>query len=459
MFNNCYSTSSVGMEYSGDYVGGFAGYSVSNYASADSNSYSHIYYNCYVAGEVGGITTETANTSNNNNSIGGFFGSYYQPKSYYKLVNCYYDMQTTGMRERAIGCYGNIQLYNTLEGLYGVYTKKSDKKGVTGLVDNAELGDGYIRISNQMYPMLSEFNKIPQKTDDYNSNPISAMKYEREEERYRNSLSSVSTVLLNHYDTILEDNGEERDATSSDEDKKAYDTVRDITSKFELTTNDSLGITWDKDMEKNVSRGLADKFGGENGFSLDYTTVKQNKDNDWDYLPGEENTITKKFTPDVLTIGRYNDPEDNTRGYYYKCFDFAPGIQWLKVSAGDIENGVTNWDNDTVPQYENKNLVGSRSFRLLPTAYLNAGDIMHISVETDEETNKVTNTVTIAEDGRENEINGLFNHSVGVAFAITDKYRMGTDIFILVSQYRKYKYSGEVLTDNQKYLRSIRGMP
>ena len=140
-------------------------------------------------------------------------------------------------------------------------------------------------------------------------------------------------------------------------------------------------------------------------------TVKQNKDNDWDYLPGEENTITKKFTPDVLTIGRYNDPEDNTRGYYYKCFDFAPGIQWLKVSAGDIENGVTNWDNDTVPQYENKNLVGSRSFRLLPTAYLNAGDIMHINVETDNTTSPVTytNTVTIAQGADENKINGINN--------------------------------------------------
>ena len=76
---------------------------------------------------------------------------------------------------------------------------------------------------------------------------------------------------------------------------------------------------------------------------------------------------------------------------------------------------------------------------------------MHISVETDEETNKVTNTVTIAEDGRENEINGLFNHSVGVAFAITDKYRMGTDNIYTNQSIQEYKYSGEVLTDNQKF--------
>ena len=126
--------------------------------------------------------------------------------------------------------------------------------------------------------------------------------------------------------------------------------MRDITSKFELTTNDSLGITWGKDKEKNTSRGLADKFGGDAGFSLDYITVNQDKDGE--YLTGTENesTITKKFTPDVLTIGRYDDPADE-RGYYYKCFDFAPGIQWLKVSAGDIENNVTGWDNNTNPTY------------------------------------------------------------------------------------------------------------
>ncbi|MBQ2176558.1 MAG: hypothetical protein II453_16360, partial [Alphaproteobacteria bacterium] len=261
--------------------------------------------------------------------------------------------------------------------------------------------------------------------------------------------ASVATVLLNHYDTILGSDGIERDANSDD--ATVYDTVRDITSKFELTTNDDLGITWGKDTEKNTSRGLADKFGGENGFSLDYKTVNQDKDSDWAYLLGEENesTITKKFTPDVLTIGRYDDPADE-RGYYYKCFDFAPGIQWLKVSAGDIENNVTGWDNNTNPTYTDTNLVGSRSFRLLPTAYLNAGDIMHINVETDNTTSPVTytNTVTIAQGADENKINGLFNHSVGVAFAITDKYRMGSDVYASQSI---DKYNGNTLTDNDHF--------
>ena len=326
IFYNCYSTSSVGMEYSGNYVGGFVGYVRSNYkASIEENP--HLFCNCFAAGEVGGIVTETNNTSTN--TIGGFMGFYEKNGALSTCINCYYDMQTTGMRERAIG-YNGGQLSGTIAGLAGVYTTQSSRKNIAGLTDSAELGDGYTRLSTQLYPVLNTFKDKPEKPSNYDTDKIVAMKYNRKLQQYFDSITSVSTVFLNHYDTILEDNGEERDATSSDEDKKAYDTVRDITSKFELTTNDSLGITWDKDMEKNVSRGLADKFGGDDGFTLEYTTVKQ--DENGAYLTGTENEskITKTFTPDVLTIGRYDDPADE-RGYYYKCFDFAPGIQWLKV--------------------------------------------------------------------------------------------------------------------------------
>ena len=475
VYINCYSTAMVGMEYAGTELGGFIGNEdtykyakqrpavnlpdgtqSNNYGDVNlpdgtqSNNYGDVYINCYAAGEVGNILTDTSVTVTGN-SLGGFLGNVSTDGNgtYY---NCYYDKQTTAMRERACGQWneftnkgvGNSQI----PGVTGVYTQKSTSKDVQGLAENVRMGnedDTTWEYQNGFYPMLKVFianDAFKTSFDDTRSKLV---------EEY--ARASVATVLLNHYDTILEDNGEERDATSSDEDKKAYDTVRDITSKFELTTNDTLGITWGKDKEKNTSRGLADKFGGENGFSLDYKTVDQDEGNDWAYLPGEENesTITKKFTPDVLTIGRYDDPEDD-RGYYYKCFDFAPGIQWLKVSAGDIENGVTNWDNDTVPQYENKNLVGSRSFRLLPTAYLNAGDIMHINVETDNTSDSPTysNTVTISQGGDENKINGLFNHSVGVAFAITDKYRMGTDIYTRQS-IQEYKYNENVLTDDNTF--------
>lgn len=456
VYINCYSTAMVGMEFAGTQLGGFIGHedtykkdkqkpSVTLPDGTQSTNYGDVYINCYAAGEVGNILTDTS-TQATGNSLGGFLGNVSTSGNgtYY---NCYYDKQTTAMRERACGVQNNFSVGNSqIPGVTGVYTQKSTAKNVKGLADNVRMSNDYTtwEYQNGFYPMLKVFianDAFNTLFDDTRSKLV---------EEY--ARASVATVLLNHYDTILEDNGEERDATSSDEDKKAYDTVRDITSKFELTTNDTLGITWGKDEEKNTSRGLKYKFGGDDGFTLEYTTVKQ--DENGAYLTGTENEskITKTFTPDVLTIGRYDDPEDTTRGYYYKCFDFAPGIQWLKVSAGDIENNVTGWDNNTNPTYTDTNLVGSRSFRLLPTAYLNAGDIMHINVETDNTTSPVTytNTVTIAQGADENKINGLFNHSVGVAFAITDKYRMGTDN--IYTRQSIQKYDGKTgLINNQEF--------
>ena len=453
VYINCYSTAMVGMEFAGKQLGGFIG-NEDTYQHAkqhpavnlpdgtQSNNYGDVYINCYAAGEVGNILTDTS-TQATGNSLGGFLGNVSTSRNgtYY---NCYYDKQTTAMRERACGVQNNFSVGNSqIPGVTGVYTQKSTAKNVNGLADNVRMSndDTTWEYQNGFYPMLKVFIANDAFKTDFDENRSKLV------EEY--ARASVATVLLNHYDTILGSNGIERDANSDD--ATVYDTVRDITSKFELTTNDTLGITWGKDTEKNTSRGLADKFGGENGFSLDYKTVDQDEDNDWAYLPGEENerTITKKFTPDVLTIGRYDDPADE-RGYYYKCFDFAPGIQWLKVSAGDIENNVTNWDNKADLTYTDPNLVGSRSFRLLPTAYLNAGDIMHINVETDNTTSPVTytNTVTIAQGAEENKINGLFNHSVGVAFAITDKYRMGSDVYASQSI---DKYNGNTLTDNYHF--------
>lgn len=454
VYINCYSTAMVGMEFAGKQLGGFIGnedtykYAKQHPAvnlpdGTQSNNFGDVYINCYAAGEVGNILTDTS-TQATGNSLGGFLGNVSTSGNgtYY---NCYYDKQTTAMRERACGVQNNFSVGNSqIPGVTGVYTQKSTAKNVKGLADNVRMSNDYTtwEYQNGFYPMLKVFianDAFNTLFDDTRSKLV---------EEY--ARASVATVLLNHYDTILEDNGEERDATSSDEDKKAYDTVRDITSKFELTTNDTLGITWGKDKEKNTSRGLKDKFGGDDGFTLEYTTVKQ--DENGAYLTGTENEskITKTFTPDVLTIGRYDDPADE-RGYYYKCFDFAPGIQWLKVSAGDIENNVTNWDNKADLTYTDPNLVGSRSFRLLPTAYLNAGDIMHINVKTDNTTSPVTytNTVTIAQGADENKIKGLFNHSVGVAFAITDKYRMGTDNIYTHQSIQKFNGTG--LTDDNTF--------
>ncbi|MGO5087833.1 hypothetical protein ACTQ3U_11135, partial [Oscillospiraceae bacterium LCP25S3_F9] len=205
VFINCYSTAMVGMDYTGKYCGGFIGiddvYSQTGAAvkvpddTIINNIYGNAYINCYAAGEVGNILTQ----NNINKSIGNdksfFKGNYYKTKNnmsdYYPtggfigainiddyylstsrtersnntfgyFYNCYYDMQTTGMHEMAIGlayaetcrddasgqnarkginadskvvhkdANGNETPFSVI-GITGVYTEKSDTKNVAGL--------------------------------------------------------------------------------------------------------------------------------------------------------------------------------------------------------------------------------------------------------------------------------------------------------------------------------------
>lgn len=149
VYSDCYSTTMVGMDYTGKFCGGFVGLD-DNYSSAGTsvtssdekqikNVYGSIYMNCYAAGEVGNILTVTDCTnaveydskfykegyykSSNNLSnyypSGGFIGAI-NPDAYCLktaspvnnnktgstfgyFYNCYYDMQTTAMHEMAIG--------------------------------------------------------------------------------------------------------------------------------------------------------------------------------------------------------------------------------------------------------------------------------------------------------------------------------------------------------------------
>lgn len=116
VYKNCYTTSMVGMDYAGSQLGGFIGhestYPVQKTVIKDENGKQinvdkngdtkagSVYINCYAAGEVGNIQTKTSTTSTGNYQ-GGFLGEVGETNGTY--VNCYYDMQTTGMRERAAG--------------------------------------------------------------------------------------------------------------------------------------------------------------------------------------------------------------------------------------------------------------------------------------------------------------------------------------------------------------------
>ncbi len=220
VYKNCYSTSMVGMDYAGKYCGGFIGlcdnysmgYDVNDIGSdtpvgacvkvngKDEYGYGSFFINCYAAGEVGNVLTITDKTEalkqedkffNDNNvnhaalndsgrlnyyPTGGFAGAVgldvadntargkrtaeknFSPysKSYGNFYNCYYDMQTTAMREMAVGlASADVNEYkngteNTQKAsvAFGANPEKAfNLKGVTGLYtqsttdeDNKKLG-------------------------------------------------------------------------------------------------------------------------------------------------------------------------------------------------------------------------------------------------------------------------------------------------------------------------------
>lgn len=219
VFTNCFSTAMVGMDYAGKYCGGFAGLddnvpSPSNTINVDGTECKGRgtwYVNCYAAGEVGNILTVTdadaaaayeteffgsSIGAENDRSIhkdgttiydyyptGGFIGGINFDRYRYHVrgqgvsgtikawfgnfYNCYYDMQTTAMREMAVGmaeCNTNSTnepgitpgaMKNnrpfSVAGVRGVYTAKSDTKKLITISGNYVTADGSEEISKADY--------------------------------------------------------------------------------------------------------------------------------------------------------------------------------------------------------------------------------------------------------------------------------------------------------------------
>lgn len=208
IFENCYSTAMVGMDYAGKYVGGFIGLD-DNYNDSTTvvtedgkkiTTKGNVYANCYAAGEVGNILTVTDTNEDtleleddylkNYENVdttkmvldyyptGGFIGglgvdnfthNYAAAASGY-FHNCYYDKQTTAMHEMAVG-FSSVKTSNgaanekfALPGVTGVYTQYSEKKGVNGLTDTVYMHahDGLTACDswqyvNEYYPQLNVF--------------------------------------------------------------------------------------------------------------------------------------------------------------------------------------------------------------------------------------------------------------------------------------------------------------
>lgn len=172
-FNNCYSTTMVGMLNSGTNMGGFVG----NAGGTPS------FKNCYAAGEVGGLTTVPGTAAT---SVGGFMGAGAGTYS-----NCYYDKQTTAMGEYAKGGTTDKQV-----GITGLTTEELQRQPM----------DAYT-IESGLYPQL---NTLANPADTAFSSD-----YERLTARAYSAASASSAIF----------NVEKDKSTGA---IKGYDTVRNI---------------------------------------------------------------------------------------------------------------------------------------------------------------------------------------------------------------------------------------
>ncbi len=235
VFKNCYSTASVGLDYSGTDIGGFIGCDESNCTTnmtidvngANQNVSGSAYINCYAAGEVGNILSDTTliTVGQNDSTLrqGGFIGSGYELPGYYE--RCYYDMQTTAMRERSSGD-GTVR-----NGIAGVYTEGSSAKGMSGLTYSSSASSVTMADSSAWsyvegyYPRLAVFEAqgagsafaVPSVTDDkvcYSvpvrdwisteaDGTVTEESMDMVQTTNNMSRASAATVFLNHWDSII----------------------------------------------------------------------------------------------------------------------------------------------------------------------------------------------------------------------------------------------------------------
>ena len=253
-------------------------------------------------------------------------------------------------------------------GLTGTYTVGSNLEGgtpgLTGKTGNiVDLNDSSVWSTHDgIYPQLSVFENA----SNWSSEEMELVKCY--------SQASVSTVFLEHWDHIMTSDNQTYNiqtdelftpTAKAEENNYVYDTIRDITLKFEFSSNENSehtynNITWSVDNEMNQSRNFVEDFSidydnatvtGESQYNADVLTILN---------PGKD---TDNINPELLelmqSLGETKD--------IYKCYEFAPGKSWIKVEVKSNDGNIT----------------GMRKLRLLPMAYLDAGNYAEISIDAD----------------------------------------------------------------------------
>lgn len=337
-FENCYSTSIVGMTNGGNNLGGFVG----EVKKTDSQI---TFTNCYAAGEVGSSDTDVSPNRLQNKDVGGFLGVATGGSP--TFANCYYDKQATAMHEWETGTTRDAASNllggdgalgeNDIAGIRGVLTSNSNKSGAglaampangqtagfagfgtTTFVQDMPMDDTWVFDGggdpegkhNCGYPQLNVF--FDAKESDWQNHVDKVRAY---------SYASAAAAHLNVWDKCVNPEHDSLITTS-------YDTVRDVTSRFTLTSYVNPGsgtdiltpnqITWAKETE-----ATAPELYGKNGI------------------------------PVIGYLG-HNFNEMYSRDYW-TTDQFAPGVQWftVQIQVGDA--------------------VGSRRMRILPNLNLSPG--------------------------------------------------------------------------------------
>lgn len=222
LFENCYSTAMVGMLNNQPYQGGFLG-------NQEINAVSTI-RNCYAAGEVGALSTTLAPGQ----KMGGFVGG--KSGGEIHLENCYYDKQTTAMKE--IGLGQGTANSGTQTGLLTQELMKTLPDGKSAEESAWVLADG-------TYPQLKTFANNSSFTGMDKSNADAYSK------------ASVCTAILYPSNLSAEN--------FAGVDKTDYDTVRSLRFLFPLTNNvlanttdGSYDISWEDGGDKCKVEGMTD---------------------------------------------------------------------------------------------------------------------------------------------------------------------------------------------------------
>ena len=248
-YSNCYTTMLVGLRSDGSEMAGFmetkaADDGGDNERNPPEEGYEDKIENCYAAGEVGDYTTNI----NKPEVFGGFFTTVEHLQTA-DITNCYYDKQTTSMREWVAGDVENDNANNPLKGkVTGVLTSDytdSDNSTITGLASGKKGDKGFTGFTNdgewvytdQHYPQLAVFANAT--AADWGSEEMANLVK-------ANSLASTSTVFLSVWNEgydwsetgvrTVKEVSYARDYEAEHKGSRlSYDTVRSIISPFTVT--------------------------------------------------------------------------------------------------------------------------------------------------------------------------------------------------------------------------------